>query len=107
MLESDLKSVQGGDLGRVFKSLLSGGRPSNHGYDIEQMKQEAVALYNAGEKKLGTDEEEFIRIFCTRSFPELSSIFSIYAAQYKKDIEIVLKKELSGDFLIALATIGL
>ena len=69
-------------MGRVFRSLVSGGRAGNHGFDPAEVKQEAQSLYDvtfkkkqncsfinylwlkmyficwvkAGEGKLGTDE---------------------------------------------------
>jgi hypothetical protein len=56
---------------------------------------------------MGTDESEFVRIFCSRSYPELFSIFAMYESEYKRDVEQVIRKETSGDFCEALLTIGL
>ncbi len=56
-------------------------------------------IYNlkAGEGKLGTDDSEFVRILCSRSFSHLNAIFSAYSRISSKDIEKAIKKEMSGD----------
>ena len=58
-----------------------------------------IIIYNlkAGEGKFGTDDSEFVRILCSRSFPHLNAIFSAYSRISSKDIEKAIKKEMSGD----------
>ena len=51
----------------------------------------------AGEGKFGTDDSEFVRILCSRSFSHLNAIFSAYSRISNKDIEKAIKKEMSGD----------
>ena len=41
-----IKNEDGSDLGRVFRSLASGGRAENHGFDPAEVKREAQALYD-------------------------------------------------------------
>lgn len=45
-LEADLKNEQGGDLGRIFRSIASGGRAENHGFEPDMVKKEAQNLYD-------------------------------------------------------------
>lgn len=104
-LDESIKSEQGGDLGRILRSIASGGRASNHGFDPDTVKKEAEALFDAGEGRMGTDEVEFIRILCSKSFPELRSIFHVYKDIAKHDIEVAIRREFSGDVLLACVTI--
>ena len=41
-----MKNEQGGDLGRVFRSIASGGRAENHGFELDMVKKEAQNLYD-------------------------------------------------------------
>ncbi|RNA16722.1 annexin A13 [Brachionus plicatilis] len=104
-LEADLKNEEGGDLGRLFRSLASGGRRENHGYDKEFIEKETQNLYDAGEGKTGTDEKEFVRILSSRSFAELNAIFALYKESFENDLEQAIKDEFSGDLCEALLTI--
>lgn len=105
-MEVDLKNEEGGDLGRLFRSLASGGRRENHGYDKDYIEKETQNLYDAGEGKTGTDEKEFIRILSSRSFAELNAIFALYKESFENDLEQAIKDEFSGDLCEALLTIG-
>jgi hypothetical protein len=44
-LPADIKKEVGGDFGKLLRALAEGGRPANHGYDIDLMRKEAKALY--------------------------------------------------------------
>lgn len=46
--------------------------------DTEKAKREAEKLYKAGEKKWGTDEETFIRIFANREFYQMRKTYDEY-----------------------------
>ena len=105
MLE-DVQSEQGGDLGRVLTSLASGNRDNSFAVDKKLATEDARALYEAGEAKLGTDEVEFIRILCSRNFYQLRETFEAYFAKTNKDIEKSIKSETSGKFGRALLGIG-
>ena len=50
--------------------------------DREMTLKDAKALFKAGEKKLGTDERTFIRIFSERSRAQLAAISSAYHDMY-------------------------
>ena len=60
----------------------------------------------AGQGRVGTDESEFVRILCSKSFPQLNAIFAHYSQICNTDIELAIKKELSGDLCDACLTIG-
>src|SRR4051812_13777888 len=46
--------------------------------DGTMVEGDALSLYNAGEKKLGTDEKTFIAIFSDRSKAHLTAVCSAY-----------------------------
>jgi len=105
-LQEDLKSEQGGDLGRIFRSLTTATREVSTGrVDQTLAAKEAQELYDAGQGKVGTDESAFVRILCSRSFHQLHATFEAYYENCKDDIEKAIKKEMSGDLKAAFLTI--
>eukprot|EP01106_Pelomyxa_sp_JSP_P007706 TRINITY_DN2246_c0_g1_i21.p1 TRINITY_DN2246_c0_g1~~TRINITY_DN2246_c0_g1_i21.p1 ORF type:complete len:219 (+),score=74.81 TRINITY_DN2246_c0_g1_i21:177-833(+) len=66
---------------------------------------EAFELYQAGERRLGTNDSVFINI-CTRSSAEhLQLVSAAYAAKHKHSLKKAIKKETSGDFCRALCAL--
>lgn len=57
--------------------------------DHELAQNDAKTLYKAGEKKLGTDDKTFIRIFSERSAAQLAAINSAYHSLYGKSLKKV------------------
>uniref|UniRef100_A0AAQ5X770 Annexin n=1 Tax=Amphiprion ocellaris TaxID=80972 RepID=A0AAQ5X770_AMPOC len=55
------------------------------------------ALYEAGEKKWGTDEEKFIDILCHRSVPQLRQTLIEYKNISKKTLQESIESEMSGN----------
>lgn len=104
-VDKDLVSETSGYLCNVLRAILSGGRAENHGFDIELVRKEAVELYKAGKGRIGTDEDEFIRILCSRSFPQLLTTFAIYNEWYKVTLADSIESEMSGDLRDACSTI--
>jgi len=105
-LEKDIKDEEDGPLGRIFRSLASGDRPTGSAVDSNLAKEEAQKLYDAGEgKHLGTDEVEFVRILISRSFAQLKATFDEYSKIAGRDIEKSIKREASGDLEDALLAI--
>ncbi|CAL5971432.1 Annexin_2 [Hexamita inflata] len=58
-------------------------------------EQDADALYTAA-KGAGTDENVFIRIFCSSTHEEFNQICQIYAQKYKKTLRETVIKEFTG-----------
>jgi len=95
-LEKDLKSETRGDFENLLVSLIQGKR-SEDDVDDDKAKKEAAELKEAGADKWGTDEAEFNRILCTRSFPQLRATFKAYTKLTGKTMADAVKSEMSGD----------
>ncbi|VDD81476.1 unnamed protein product [Mesocestoides corti] len=102
-LEEDVRSDTSGDFRKVLIALLQASR--EEGCDEAQAKEDCEALYQGGEAKLGTDEETFTRIFCTRSWKQLRRINELYIENYGHDLIKAISKETSGDYKMALTRI--
>uniref|UniRef100_A0A9L0S0A4 Annexin n=1 Tax=Equus caballus TaxID=9796 RepID=A0A9L0S0A4_HORSE len=57
----------------------------------------AKALYEAGERRKGTDVNVFNTILTTRSYPHLRRVFQMYTKYSKHDMNKVLDLEMKGD----------
>ena len=64
------------------------------------------ALYQAGEKRWGTDESQFNAILASQSYEQLRVVFAEYLKLSKRSVEQVIKSEFSGDIERGLLTIG-
>ncbi|RUS71639.1 hypothetical protein EGW08_020601, partial [Elysia chlorotica] len=53
-------------------------------------------LYQAGEKRWGTDESKFNMVLASQSFPQLRAVFDEYAKIAQRDIEQSISREMSG-----------
>ncbi|KAK1345799.1 hypothetical protein QTO34_008264 [Cnephaeus nilssonii] len=97
-LGDDISSETSGDFRKALLTLADGRRDESLKVDEQLAKKDAQILYNAGEKKWGTDEDAFTEILCLRSFPQLKRTFDEYRNISQKDIEDSIKGELSGHF---------
>ncbi|XP_033733244.1 annexin A6-like [Pecten maximus] len=104
-LEKDIIGDTSGNLKRLLVSQVQANRDESKEVDRNKAKQDAKALYEAGEKKWGTDESRFNVILVSRSYPQLRATFDEYDKLSKKDFEEVLKSEMSGDLLSGMKTI--
>uniref|UniRef100_A0A668A3F7 Annexin n=1 Tax=Myripristis murdjan TaxID=586833 RepID=A0A668A3F7_9TELE len=73
-LEDAISGDTSGHFRRLLISLAQGNRDERETVDIALAKQDAQALYAAGENKLGTDESKFNAILCARSKPHLRAV---------------------------------
>uniref|UniRef100_A0A8C6YVW6 Annexin n=1 Tax=Nothoprocta perdicaria TaxID=30464 RepID=A0A8C6YVW6_NOTPE len=63
----------------------------------ELADNDARALYEAGEKRKGTDINVFVTLLTTRSYPHLRRVFQKYTKYSQHDMNKVLDLELKGD----------
>ncbi|XP_061555505.1 annexin A3b [Phycodurus eques] len=96
LLVHDLKSEVSGDYGKALLILAEGKRDESPSVDAAKAKADAKALYEAGEKKWGTDEGRFIDILCHRSVPQLRQTLVEYKNISKKTLQESIESEMSG-----------
>ncbi|KAJ9162588.1 hypothetical protein P3X46_022349 [Hevea brasiliensis] len=97
-LEHDIESHASGDHKQLLLAYVSVPRYEGREFDNQMAQNDAKALYKAGEKKLGTDEKTFIRIFSERSAAHLAAVNSAYHNMYGNS----LKKVCSLHILLSL-----
>ncbi|XP_051935972.1 annexin A11-like isoform X1 [Hippocampus zosterae] len=96
-MEDAISSDTSGHFRRLLISLAQGNRDERPNVDLSLAKQDAQALYAAGENKLGTDESKFNAILCARSKSHLATVFLEYQKMCGRDIEKSISREMSGD----------
>ena len=96
-LEKDVVSETSGHFKRLLVSMCQGAREETSTVNMEKAKKEAQELYQAGEKKWGTDESKFNQILAVRSFPQLRATFDEYIRISQRDILNSIDREMSGD----------
>lgn len=106
-LEKDVISETSGHFKRLLISLMQANRPPySTPVDDDMAKRDARKLYDAGEKRWGTDESAFNQILCSRSFPQLRLTFQEYSKICKYDLIKSIKREMSGDLRNGMVAIG-
>ncbi|XP_053558474.1 annexin A1 [Bombina bombina] len=96
-LAKDVASDTSGDFQKVLLALIKGERSEDPSVSEDQADNDARALYEAGEKRKGTDVSVFISILTSRSFPHLQRVFQRYAKYSKNDVNKAIDLELKGD----------
>uniref|UniRef100_A0A672IWB4 Annexin n=1 Tax=Salarias fasciatus TaxID=181472 RepID=A0A672IWB4_SALFA len=86
-LIKDLQSEVSGDYGKALLILA----------EVSRLNENSDTLYEAGEKKWGTDEAKFIDILCHRSVPQLRQTLIEYKNISKKTLQESIESEMSGD----------
>ncbi|XP_072260248.1 annexin A1-like [Pyxicephalus adspersus] len=96
-LSSDISSDTSGDFKKALLALVKGERNESAPVNAEQADNDARALFDAGERRKGTDTTVFINILVSRSFPQLQNVFTRYLAFSKNDMAKAIDLELKGD----------
>lgn len=104
-LEHDIRERTSGDHQKLLLAYLGIPRYEGSEVDPSVVTHDARELYKAGEKRLGTDEKTFIRIFSERSWAHMASVASAYHHMYGRSLEKAVKSETSGNFGFGLLTI--
>ncbi|XP_073141996.1 annexin D5 [Henckelia pumila] len=104
-VEHDIEYQATGDLQKLLLAYVSTVRYDGPEVDRARVEHDAKSLFKAGEKKLGTDEKTFIRIFAESSRAHLAAVASAYHSMYGNSLKKAIKSETSGNFEFALLTI--
>ncbi|XP_015966797.1 annexin D5-like [Arachis duranensis] len=104
-VDHDVEAHTSADHKKILLAYLNNPRDESDEVDMEQAGKDAKALYKAGEKRLGTDEDTFIKIFSERSAPHLVAVNSYYNHVHGHSLKKAVKNETSGHFRHALLTI--
>ncbi|XP_034037388.1 annexin A6 isoform X2 [Thalassophryne amazonica] len=95
-LEDDIQSETSGHFCRILVSLVQGAREEGPA-DMEQANADAQELADACNADSDDRVMKFMSILCTRSFPHLRKVLQEFVRYTNKDIEQIIKKEMSGD----------
>ncbi|XP_037046656.1 annexin B10-like [Bradysia coprophila] len=104
-LAEHLCSETDGYFRRLLTLIITGVRDETGTINPDEAKEQAAALYAAGEAKLGTDEEVFNRIFSHSSFAQLRLVFEEYKSLSGQTIEQAVKHEMGGELKEAIMAI--
>ena len=104
-LEDDVSGDTSGNFRKLLISLLQGNRSTNQTPDKDECEKIANELYEAGEKKTGTDESIFNKYFALSSPHELLVISREYHKLTGNLLTKAIDKEFSGDIKKLLKTI--
>jgi len=96
-LEKDCVSETSGHFKRLLVSMCQANRDESTTVDMAKAQKEAQDLFQAGEKKWGTDESRFNVILASRSFNQLKATFDEYVKISQRDIINSIDREMSGD----------
>ena len=92
-LEKELEMCLSGDHKKLLIEYITTLRYEGPEFDQILVEKDAKELYKAGEKRLGTDEKTFIRIFSERSSTYLAAINATYQSTNGRSLERAIKKE--------------
>ncbi|XP_072530414.1 annexin A6 isoform X1 [Salminus brasiliensis] len=95
-LEDAIRSDTSGHFCRILVSLAQGAREEGPA-DMDKATEDAQALADACNADSDEMIDKFMSILCTRSFPHLRRVFQEFVRCSNKDIEQIIKKEMSGD----------
>ena len=92
-LVAEIKDETSGDYKKIAVALLDGKRESNSSPNLENCTKIAKEIYDAGEGKIGTNEDIFIKYFTTLSPEELLLVCKEYHKNHKKNMLDTLDNE--------------
>jgi hypothetical protein len=104
-VEHDVTERTSGDHQRLLLAYLAIPRCEGAAADQAAAALDARDLYRAGERRLGTDERAFIRVFSERGWAHLAAVARAYRHMYDRSLEEAVKGETSGSFGFGLLTI--
>lgn len=104
-LENDIMSDTSGHFKRLMVSLANGNRMENQPVDMNKANSDAQALLQAGEKRWGTDESQFNAVMASQSYEQLRAVFDAYQKLSGRDMEKVIKSEMSGNLELGMLAI--
>jgi len=104
-LEKDIRGDTSGHFEKLLVSMSTGGRLESMQADPARAAADAKALYEAGEKRLGTDESKFNQILALQSFEQLRLVFQEYAKISRRTMEQSIVSEMSGNLEKGMLTI--
>ncbi|OEL16009.1 Annexin D5 [Dichanthelium oligosanthes] len=107
-VEHDVTERTSGDHQRLLLAYLAIPRaegPAEAVVDPSAVSLDARELYKAGERRLGTDERAFIRVFSERGWAHMAAVARAYHHMYDRSLEKAVKDETSGNFGFGLLTV--
>lgn len=104
-LEDDIISETSGHFRKLLVSMSVGGRMENQPVDLQKAQADAQKVYNAGERRWGTDENTFNMVLASQSYDQLRAVFDAYHKVSGKDLEHAIKSEMSGDLSTGMLTV--
>ncbi|NP_001082368.1 annexin A1 gene 1 L homeolog [Xenopus laevis] len=104
-LAKDIAGDTSGDFQKTLLALAKGERNEDARINEDQADNDARALYEAGEKRKGTDVPTFINILTTRSYPQIQKVLQRYARYSKNDLNKAIDLEMKGDLEKSLMSI--
>jgi len=100
-LEADIKDDTSGPLQRLLVLAVEGVKDDRM-YNVEKAAEQAAQLYQAGEAKLGTDEDAFVEILAHAGQRQAFLIFDEYKKISGRTIEQAMQDEMDGELLTGL-----
>ncbi|XP_072372688.1 annexin A1a [Scyliorhinus torazame] len=96
-LEDKIKSDTSKDFQKALIALLKASRDEGCEVNHDLADDDARALYEAGEKRKGSDVDTFINILTSRNATHMQTVFQRYTKYSKHEVGKALDLELSGD----------
>merc|ERR1712071_100963 len=100
-LEDDIKDDTSGPLQRLLVMAIEGVK-NERMFNPEKAAEQAALLYQAGETKIGTDEDAFVEILTHAGQRQAFLIFDEYKKISGRTIEQAMQDEMEGELLTGL-----